>query len=463
MTVRTARLSGEWRALLTLCGPLALVQLCQMAMTAISTAVLGHLGSVALAGGGLGAAIGAALVLVAQGVVAGLQPLAAQNAKAAERAQILVAALLVALACSVPVALALLNVSHVLALLGMPTAVAQAALDYCTACAWGAPFALCVASLRYFLVAVRRTRAVMAIAAGATLCNGVLSCMLAYGKWGSPVWGVRGVGIAWSLTWAAMLVALACYAVRVRLCPLAAVAQLPDAPGAVLERVRGVVRVGWPIAVGYASEIWLFLLFSTMVARFGTASLSAHQLALNLVNAGFMVPLALAQTATVRVAQHWGSGLRQHAARAAALTLGAGAAYAGLCGTLLVAFPDGVVRLFVERTDTRYVAVEQLANTLFALGALYIAFDALQAIAAGALRGMQKTRAPMLIVVCGYWGLGLPLAWALSRWITPAVVGIWTGIALAASCVAALMLWLLWRSEIFQQTRPRALGTRITR
>jgi MATE family multidrug resistance protein len=193
-----------------------------------------------------------------------------------------------------------------------------------------------------------------------------------------------------------------------------------------------------------------------LVARFGTASLSAHQLALNLVNAAFMVPLALAQTATVRVAQHCGGGLPRDAARTAGYTLAAGAAYAALCATLLLACPDAVVRLFVERTDTRYAAIDQLASTLFALGALYIGCDALQAIAAGALRGMHKTRAPMLIVVGGYWGLGLPLAWALSRWITPAVVGIWTGIALAAMCVAALMLRLLWRSEIFQQSPPRA-------
>lgn len=456
MTVRASGSSGEWRALLTLCGPLALVQICQMAMTAISTAVLGHLGSVALAGGGLGAAIGTALLLVAQGVVAGLQPFAAQTAKASERAQILIAALAVALACSVPVALALSNVSHVLALFGMPPAVAKGALDYCGACAWGTPFALCVASLRYFLVAVRRTHAVMAIAAGATLCNGLLSWMLAYGKWGAPAWGVRGVGIAWSLTWAAMLVALASYAVREHLCPLAAIGRRAGARRAVMQHIRGVLQVGWPIAVGYASEIWLFLLFSTMVARFGTDSLSAHQLTLNLVNAAFMVPLALAQTTTVRVAQHWGNGLRQHAAHVAALALVTGAAYAGMCAALLLAFPEAVVGLFVDRTDARYLAIGKLANALFELGALYIGCDALQSIAAGALRGTHKTRAPMLIVVGGYWGMGLPLAWALSRYITPAVVGIWTGIALAALCVAAMMLLQLWRSDIFQQTLPRA-------
>ncbi|WP_225032172.1 MATE family efflux transporter [Paraburkholderia sp. XV] len=455
MRGRASGVSGEWRALVTLCGPLALVQICQMAMTAISTAVLGHLGSTALAGGGLGAAVAAALLLVAQGVIAGLQPFAAQAARASERAQILIAAILVALTCSVPVALALSNVSPVLALFGMPPAVVKAALDYCSACAWGAPFALCVASLRYFLVAVRRTGAVMAIAVGATLCNGVLSSMLAYGMLGAPIWGVYGAGIAWSLTWAAMLVGLASYAIRVRLCPLIVVARLPDARSAVLGRIRGIVRVGWPIAVGYASEIWLFLLFSTMVARFGTASLSAHQLALNIVNAAFMVPLALAQTATVRVAQHWGGDQRRDAAHTAGFMLATGAAYAALCATLLVACPDAVVRLFVERTDARYAAIDRLANELFLLGALYIGCDALQAIAAGALRGTHKTRVPMLIVVGGYWGVGLPLAWGLSRWITPAVVGIWTGIALAALCVASVMLWLLWRSEIFQHPQPR--------
>ena len=59
-----------------------------------------------------------------------------------------------------------------------------------------------------------------------------------------------------------------------------------------------------------------------------------------------------------------------------------------------------------------YVYGAALAVILMAYAAVFQYPDGIQALSAGALRGLKDTRIPMFITVLAYWGLGLPLgAW----------------------------------------------------
>jgi MATE family multidrug resistance protein len=74
------------------------------------------------------------------------------------------------------------------------------------------------------------------------------------------------------------------------------------------------------------------------------------------------------------------------------------------------------------------------------VAAAFQLFDGLQAVAAGALRGLQDTRMPMLFALFGYWVPGLGTAIALGFFTPLAGLGIWIGLAAGLIVVALLML-----------------------
>ena len=73
-----------------------------------------------------------------------------------------------------------------------------------------------------------------------------------------------------------------------------------------------------------------------------------------------------------------------------------------------------------------------------------------QVTAAGALRGYQDTRATMLITLLAYWGIGLPVGYALglSDWLgqPSGPSGLWQGLVAGLTCAAVLLGIRLARS-----------------
>ena len=91
-----------------------------------------------------------------------------------------------------------------------------------------------------------------------------------------------------------------------------------------------------------------------------------------------------------------------------------------------------------------------MAATLLVYSALFQFSDAVQVTAAGALRGYQDTRATMLITLLAYWGIGLPVGYALglSDWLgqPSGPSGLWQGLVAGLTCAAVLLGIRLARS-----------------
>jgi multidrug resistance protein, MATE family len=75
------------------------------------------------------------------------------------------------------------------------------------------------------------------------------------------------------------------------------------------------------------------------------------------------------------------------------------------------------------------------------MAALFQLVDAGQVMSLGILRGVQDTRVPMIHAAIGYWGVGMPLAWALGFPLGVGLIGVWIGLV-AGLAVAALLLAL---------------------
>ena len=199
-------------------------------------------------------------------------------------------------------------------------------------------------------------------------------------------------------------------------------------------------RIGLPIGVTLVMEVGLFAAAGFVIGLIGTAQLAAHQIALQCASVTFMVPLGLAQAATVRVGLAAGADDGQGVLRSGLMALIMGAAFMLAMATLMWTAPAAIVGLFVDAKDPANAAVVHAAVTFLAIAALFQIFDGGQVIGAGALRGLKDTRWPMAFAAFAYWAVGGTLALVLGFGAGLGGLGVWLGLAASLAVAAALMI-----------------------
>ncbi len=440
---RPAAWRAELAATLALALPLVATNLAQTGLTTADVILFGRLGSDALAAGALATNLYFALAFLGIGLVSATAPLMAEALGRGRGAirdvrRTLRQGLWSCAAVSVPVWLLLWHGEPILIAIGQDPRLAAEAGPYLRALQWGLLPFLGFGVLRFFISALGRPGWGLAVGLGAIPVNVALAIWLIYGGAGVPALGLVGAGIATSLTSALMFGALALVLVldrRFRRWSLFGRFWRPDAP-----RFRRLWRLGMPIAATLAFEIGVFNAAALVVGTFGTAPLAAHAIALQIAATLFMVPLGIAQAASIRVGLAYGAGDPARITLAGRVAIGVSIVFTGASALLLVLLPETLVGIFVERRDPAQAEVVALAATFLAFAALFQLADGLQAVASGLLRGLQDTRVPMLLAGLGYWGIGATLGVALAWPAGLAGVGVWIGLSTGLAIVAALLL-----------------------
>ena len=86
-------------------------------------------------------------------------------------------------------------------------------------------------------------------------------------------------------------------------------------------------------------------------------------------------------------------------------------------------------------------AVIALAAQLLVVGALFQLVDGVQVIGAACLRGISDLKVPALLTFAAYWGVALPVGYALGIRGGRGAVGVWVGIASGLALAAVLLPW----------------------
>ena len=432
-----------------LAAPLAVAQVTQIAMGITDMVLLGSLGSAALAVGGLGTGLFFTTVLVLQGVLSAVAVLVSQarGAGRAERAPaIFRTGLLLTVLLAVP-AFALLSAAEpILLALGEPADLAHEVGRYEDVLRWGVPGALLgLGLMRAFLPAIDRPRVILWVTLSAFGVNGLLNYGLIHGVWGLPRLGVLGSATATAATlWGTGLSLLGI----VLLTPSLRHWAVPQPTPTGLRQKHiprraalfaELLRIGLPVGVTYGVEVTLFQSVGLLAGLIGTASLAAHQIALNVASFAFMVPLALAQAANVRVGFWTGAARPTEARRAGLVAIGLGAGFMALTGIVLLAAPRLIVSLYLAPGDPGNAETVRIAVSLLFVAAVFQIADGVQAVAAGGLRGLRDTRTPMLLAAFGYWGIGFTSGYALAFRLDAGAAGLWWGLAIGLAVVAVLL------------------------
>jgi MATE family multidrug resistance protein len=433
---------SEFAATIKLALPMALTQLGQVAMMTTDLALFGRLGDQVVAATALAHTVLFAAFVIGMGIVSAVAPLAAQAFGAREPRMVrrsLRVGLWSATLLGLPLSLAQMNGESLLVALGQRPDTAALAADYLQSLGWSLVPAWWFIALRGFMGAINRPEPGLWITVAAIPANALLAYALIYGELGLPRLELFGAGLATTVVNMGMCVAgiWVAYACR------------PFKKYQILGRFWRtdwplfwrLFVIGAPISGTFMLEYGVFAAAALLMGRIGTIELAAHQIALTAASILFMVPFGISQAATVRVGHAVGHRDRYGSRRAglAAIVLSAGFMAAMTLAVILAR--DLVPLLFLGSAAANAAATAELAATLLVVGASFFIADGVQTVAAGALRGLNDTRVPMLFAAICFWAIGFTACYVFAFPLEWGALGIWIALSFALMVYASLLVW----------------------
>lgn len=443
----------EARAMLSLAWPIVLTNVAQIAMTTTDVMILGRLGPDALAAGGLGANLYFALIVSGIGVTAAVSPMLARelgdNKFAVREVRRTVRqGLWISLLLALPMWIVFWFTAPVLRLIGQDATLSHHAQIYMRGMMWGALPFLGYLVLRHFVAALERPRAALLVTFAGVLFNALANIVLVFGYLGFPALGIFGSGLATSLSNGLLFIGMAAIVLtdkKFRRYHLFGNIWRSDFP-----RLRELWRLGLPIGAALTFEVTIFNAAAFLMGLIGTTALAAHMIAIQIASFTFMIPMGIAQAATVRIGIADGAGDRDGVTRAGWCAFALAMAVMLTTAAVLIFKPLWPIQGFIRMDDPANAEVIRHAITFLLVAGFFQIFDGAQVMSAGMLRGLHDTRVPMFFAALGYWGIGLPLGAFLAFQMHMGGNGIWIGLATGLGAVAALMLLRWLRRDVLR-------------
>lgn len=443
---RPARVRLELKNLLGLALPIMIAQLATTAMGFVDAVMAGRVGPRDLAAVALGNSIWVPVFLLMTGTLLATTPKVAQRFGAGTHSEIgpiVRQALWLALVVGLIATGLLLGAEPVLRVMKVDPELIGPCMQYLHGIASGLPAVAIYHVLRCFSDGLGRTRPAMVLGLCGLALNIPLNYVFIYGHFGVPAMG--GVGCGWATAIVMWVMALG-MAGWERWAPDYQSSQLFsrfDWPQwSVIKRLLG---IGLPIGIAVFAESSIFAVIALLIGSLGATVVAGHQIALNFSSLVFMIPYSLGMAVTVRVGQALGREQPREARFAAGVGMGTALAYACLSASMMLLLREHIATIY-----TADPTVIKVAAMLIVYSALFQFSDAIQVTAAGALRGYQDTRVTMILTLFAYWGIGLPVGYALglTDWLgTPSgPSGLWQGLIVGLSCAALMLSIRLTRS-----------------
>ena len=447
-----AGLRSELGPMFRLAWPVATAELGWMAMGLVDLMMVGRVSAEAIGAVSIGSNLFFAVAIFGIGMLLGLDYLIAHalGARRVDDARAaLVHGLYLAALLAVVLSALLFALPSQLETFGIQPAVAREAGPYLRALTCSMLPLLLYTAVRRYLQALGLVRAVMVALVSANVVNALVNWILIFGNFGFPALGAEGSGWATCASRVYLLLFLLAYA-----------GWYEHRHGAGLalpwrfepQRFRQLLHLGLPAAVQTVLEVGVFATVTVLAGRLAADQLAAHQIALSAAAFSWMVPLGISSAAAVRVGRAVGRRDAAAAVRAGWTALLLGASFMTCSAIAFVTVPRHIIGVF-----TSDPTVMQAGVALLAVAAVFQLFDGVQVVATGALRGAADTRTPMLASLVGYWGIGLPLGYALCFAFDVGVIGLWIGLSAALISVATALtaVWSLRTRELVRECAAR--------
>jgi multidrug resistance protein, MATE family len=277
---------------------------------------------------------------------------------------------------------------------------------------------------------------------GANLVNLGLVLLLVPGAFGLPALGA--VGAAWATTGARVFLAVAMlgYIAWMAESKSLGVFEKPVRDRAEEAEQR---RIGYGAGASSFFEVASFASMNIFAGWLGGLAVAAWAIVLNVAAIVFMAPLGLSTAAGVLVGRAYGARDAAGVNRAGAVAFGVTTVY-GVLITLII-WPAAALISSGYTADPMTIA---MAAPALMLASLMFLPDALQVVAAQALRARGDVWLPTATHMVSYIVIMMPLAWWLAIPLGLGLLGITWAVIIASVISAVLLLgrfWMLSRQD----------------
>ncbi|MEM9486325.1 MAG: MATE family efflux transporter [Cyanobacteria bacterium P01_F01_bin.116] len=437
---RQTALWTEVKASLQLAVPLMLIQLSEGAINFVDTLMMGGLGTVSLAAGGLGATAFWMLFFLCAGLLEMTGAIAAEAHGAQDPyrvSRINVQGLWLSFGISIPVMVLIWHLDWLFRLFGQQPVIVDGATAYLHAIVWGLPAALGMFVFKETLTALSRPRLVMVLLLLSLPLNVGLNYGLIYGKWGLPALGLAGIGWASALVfWLSFCLAVVLLQVQPSLRRLRLLRQWWRCDRAILKEI---IHLGWPLCVDYSTEMGAFTVAALLMGLWSTELLAAHRIVMTTTELLLMFSWGFAYAAAMRTGHKIGAEDPRAARRVAQANLLMNLILVIILSIPLWMLPQTIAGFYLDVSLPENAATVTMATALLKVGVVFQIAQGIRIISAGTLQGLKDTHLLATVDVLVHWGLGVGLGYVVGHWWGWQGIGLWWCLALG-QLVAAIVL-----------------------
>jgi putative MATE family efflux protein len=417
----------------------------QNVVNLVDTAMVGSLGTTALAAVGVGTYATFLATSVVIGLSSGVQTMAARRigeGRGAEAAVPLNGGLFLALLISLPLmAVAVAFSGDVFALLINDPEVIEQGVDYLDARLLGVLAVGLNFAYRGYWNGLRLAKVYLYTLLVMHLCNIGLNYILIFGHLGFPALGALGAGIASTVAEYLGFVIYSVLAFRMAR-GRGFLSRIPRR-----ETLVTMLRLGVPsalreflFAASLVVQMWIFGLM-------GTAQVAVSSVVINLFLVAYLPALGLGLATLTLVSEALGrkdlADARRWGWEASIVALAA----LGALGAVAVFFPDLIMSGFLHDPETL-----ALARGPFIVMGLFVAATGVSLVLSNALLGAGAARLVMVLSVAPRWLISLPLTWWLGPYLGLGLTVVWTA-NFSVGLLQMILFALYWHGGSWERIK----------
>lgn len=293
-------------------------------------------------------------------------------------------------------------------------------------------------ALAAFFQGVKQPRIPMYAAIIGVLLNLVLGYGFIFGKLGLPRWEIYGAAVAMVISQYLQGVLMLWAFWRE---PCHAEFGSRESLAVHWERMRELLRIGFPSGMNQFFDVAMWAIFvSFIIGRFGQTQLAANNITISFMQVCFMPAVAVSQ-AIAPIVGHWiGRGQVRLAKHRTYVGILVCMVYMTLAGLVFAIFGKTLIALIFS-SDPEVI---RIGGTIFLLASFFQAFDAVNIVTMGALRGAGDTRWVFFAMMAvGYLFL-LPLSYLLAVAFDGQVIGAWIAATLFIMLLSGILFARFW-------------------
>jgi len=234
--------------------------------------------------------------------------------------------------------------------------------SYVSIVRWAMPVAGIFYALYGFLAAINRTIPIMIATIGINVLNIIFNYILIYGKFGCPALGMEGAAIGTVLSQILGTIYLTAYVLLSK--------DMHQYNCFIIKRfnpniIKGLLRAGLPITCQLVVVFAIYIYYETLIASIGTVYLAATHVVFTVFILKRAIVGGFAEGGSILVGNTLGQGNRREAQKYAFAVEWIGIAIGIILFSLILAFPENIVRVF--NTESQTIAVGSEALRFFAI------------------------------------------------------------------------------------------------